>query len=63
MLLGKLNTPVVRVYQKSLLETHSESAEYLMVAANNFLIGGESVSFDVRFGNVVVEMEKKDLIH
>ncbi len=55
MLLGKLNTPVIRVYQKNLLESINESGEYMIVAANNFLIGGESVTFDVRFGNIVVE--------
>lgn len=55
MLLGKLNSPVVRVYQISLLESKNESAEYVIVAANNFLIGGESVTFDIRFGNLVVE--------
>lgn len=59
MLLGKLATPVTKVYQVDALQTKTATAEYLVVAANNYVIGKPDVQFEVRFGNIVTEKDKE----
>lgn len=64
MLLGKLETPAVKVYQTSAFNTTAISAEYMVVSAEKFVIGDDKVGFELRFGNIIMEhnKEKFDII-
>ena len=59
MLLGKLATPATKVYQVDALNTATATAEYLVVAANRYVIGKPNVFFEVRFGNIITENNKE----
>lgn len=59
MLLGKLATPATKVYQHGAFSTTTATAEYMIVKTDTFLMGGKSVIFELRFGNLVVENEKE----
>jgi hypothetical protein len=58
MLLGKLATPATKVIQNG-LTVESIPAEYMTISAHNYVIGTPHVSFEVRFGNIVIENEKE----
>lgn len=55
MLLGKLETPAVKVYQTSAFNTTAASAEYMVVSTQKYVIGSSDVIFELRFGNIVTE--------
>lgn len=59
MLLGKLATPALKVVQNGAFDTTSISADYIVVSTQNFVIGGKDATFEVRFGNTLVENEKE----
>jgi len=59
MLLGKLETPATKVYQSGPFSTTTATAEYMVVATQKYVIGGEDVVFEVRFGNIVTEHNKE----
>jgi hypothetical protein len=59
MLLGKLATPAVKVFQNGAFATTNATADYMSVTAQRFVIGAEQVSFELRFGNVITENEKE----
>ena len=58
MLLGKLATPATKVIQNG-LNVESVSAEYMIVNAKDYVIGGTYVNFEVKFGNIITESEKE----
>lgn len=57
MLLGKLQTPAIKVYQIDAFTTEQATAEYMVVNANEYVIGAETLKLELRFGNIVVENE------
>lgn len=59
MLLGKLTTPAIKIVQNGPFETTSITADYIIISTENFVIGNPSVSFQVRFINIVTENEKE----
>jgi hypothetical protein len=59
MLLGKLSVPATKTFQTGPFETSVATAEYIAVKAHNYVIGGDSVKFDIRVGNIVIENEKE----
>lgn len=59
MLLGKLATPAVKVFQNGAFATTNATADYMLVSTQRFVIGEEQVSFELRFGNVITENEKE----
>jgi hypothetical protein len=59
MLLGKLSSPAVKVFQSGPFNTTTVNAEYMVVYANNYVIGSSSTTFEVRFGNVLAENENE----
>lgn len=59
MLLGKLETPAIKVYQNGAFSTNAVSAEYMVVSTEKFVIGEDKTSFELRFGNVITENEKE----
>ena len=59
MLLGKLNTQAVKVYQDGPFSTATATADYLVASTSRYVIGEQSVSFELRFGNIVVENEQE----
>lgn len=59
MLLGKLTTPLTKVFQVNALKTETTNAEYLVVATNKYVIGKPNVKFEVRFGNIIVENKRE----
>lgn len=58
MNLAKINPTVKKTFQISPFETKIEEAEYMFILANQYLIGGKQVTFEVRFG--VLNLEAKD---
>lgn len=59
MLLGKLATPAVKVYQNGAFSTTNATADYMLVSTQRFVIGEDKVTFELRFGNVITENEKE----
>ena len=59
MLLGKLSSPAVKVFQSGPFNTTTVNAEYMVVYAQDYAIGASFVLFDVRFGNIIIEDEKE----
>lgn len=59
MLLGKLATPAIKVYQNGPFSTNAASADYMSVSTQRFVIGESEVSFELRFGNIITENEKE----
>ena len=59
MLLGKLATPAMKVVQNGVFDATSIYAEYMVVSARKFVIGAKNVSFEIRFGNVLLENEQE----
>lgn len=57
MLLGKLATPAVKVFQDGPFNSTTATAEYIVVATHKYVIGGEGVTFGVRFGNILTEKQ------
>lgn len=57
MLLGKLATPAVKVFQDGPFKTTNATAEYLVVSTRNYVIGGSDVAFEIRFGNIITEKQ------
>jgi len=58
MLLGKLETPAVKIYQNGAFSTTAASADYMVVSTQRFVIGEDKVNFEVRFGNIVTENDE-----
>lgn len=50
MNLAKINPAVQKTFQISPFETTTEEADYMSISANQYVIGGDKVSFVVRFG-------------
>lgn len=59
MLLGKLASPALKVYQNGVFNSTTAIAEYLTVSTQKFVIGENIVEFELRFGNIVTENEKE----
>jgi hypothetical protein len=59
MLLGKLLTPAVKVYQNGAFDSTNVTADYMVVSTQKYVIGSDKVSFELRFGNIVIENEKE----
>lgn len=59
MLLGKLASPAVKVYQNGAFSTTATNADYMIVSTQRFVIGEDKVSFELRFGNIIIENEKE----
>jgi hypothetical protein len=59
MLLGKLATPAIKVYQNGAFATTNATADYMSVTAQKFVIGESEVSFELRFGNIITENEQE----
>lgn len=59
MLLGKLATPAIKVYQNGAFSTTNATADYMSVSTQRFVIGESDVSFELRFGNIITENEKE----
>lgn len=57
MNLAKINPAVTKTFQISPFETTTEQADYMSVSANQYIIGGDKVSFGVRFGTYNSEAE------
>ena len=55
MLLGKLATPAVKVYQNGAFSTTNATADYMLVSTQRFVIGEDKVTFELRFGNVYLQ--------
>lgn len=53
MLLGKLNEPAQKFYEKSAFETVTYTADYIAVRLENYVIGQYPITVDVKFGNIV----------
>lgn len=59
MILGKLATPALKVVQTGAFTTESIPAEYMVVSTQRFIIGEDVTSFELRFGNVIIENEEE----
>jgi hypothetical protein len=59
MNLAKINPAVQKTFQISPFETTTEQADYMSVSANQYIIGGDKVSFGVRFGTYNSEAEHR----
>ena len=59
MLLGKLASPAIKVYQNGAFNSTTATAEYMMVSTQRFIIGEDKTSFELRFGNLITETEKE----
>lgn len=59
MLLGKLATPAIKVVQNGAFATTAIPAEYLVVSTERFVIGEPKASFELRFGNVIIEEKER----
>lgn len=59
MLLGKLETPAVKVYQNGAFSTTAASADYMVVSTRNYIIGSDKSSFELRFGNIITENKEE----
>lgn len=59
MLLGKLETPAIKVYQEGAFNTTAASAEYMVVSTERYVIGNPDVFFELRFGNIIIENDKE----
>ena len=53
MLLGKLNEPAQKLYEKSAFEIVTYTADYIAVRLENYVIGQYPITVDVKFGNIV----------
>ena len=59
MLIGKLAVPAIKVYQIDAFNSTTATAEYLSVSTHKFVIGEDETSFDLRFGNIIIENGKE----
>lgn len=57
MLLGKLAAPAKKVIQIGPFSSKTILAEYMVVSTNRFVIGEDKTSFELRFGNIIIENE------
>lgn len=55
MNLAKINPTLKKTTQISLFETTTKEADYMSIIANNYAIGGDKVSFVVKFGVLNLE--------
>ena len=55
MLLGKLSKAAEKVYKTTPFTTEIVTAEYISVTAQKFVIGAKDVSFELRFGKLVLD--------
>lgn len=58
MLLGKLATPAVKVFQNGAFSSTTATAEYMVVSTQRFVIGEEKTTFEIRFVNIVTENDE-----
>jgi len=59
MILGKLNSPAIKVYQSGPFNTTTANAEYMVVSTQKYVIGSSGATFEVRFGNIIIENEEE----
>lgn len=59
MLLGKLATPAVKVFQNGAFATTTATADYMVVSTQKFVIGEPKTNFELRFGNIITENEQE----
>jgi hypothetical protein len=55
MLLGKLSKAAEKVYKTTPFTTEIVTAEYMSVNADKYVIGAKDVSFELRFGKLVLD--------
>jgi hypothetical protein len=55
MLLGKLSKAAEKVYKTTPFTTEIVTAEYMSVSSNKYIIGAKDVSFELRFGKLVLD--------
>ena len=55
MLLGKLSKAAEKVYKTTPFTTEIVTAEYMSVSAGKYVIGAKDVSFELRFGKLVLD--------
>lgn len=53
MLLAKINPPVTKIYQITSFSSQTVTAEYMVVKAENYVIGNPEIKFNLRFGNLL----------
>ena len=59
MLLGKLASPAIKVYQNGAFSSTTATAEYMIVSVQKYVVGDDKASFELRFGNILTENEKE----
>ena len=59
MLLGKLSKAAEKVYKATPFTTMLVTAEYMSVSAGKYVIGAKEVSFELRFGKLTFDADKK----
>jgi len=55
MLLGKLSKAAEKVYKTTPFTTEIVTAEYMSASAGKYVIGAKEVSFELRFGKLVLD--------
>lgn len=55
MLLGKLSKPAEKVYNPTPFTTEIVTAEWMAVSTKSYAIGAIDVSFELRFGKLVID--------
>ena len=55
MLLGKLSKAAEKVYKTTPFTTEIVTAEYMSVSTQKFVLGAKDVSFELRFGKLVLD--------
>jgi hypothetical protein len=55
MLLGKLATPATKVIQDGFFNSVTIPADYMVAGTQIFIIGENYTTFQVRFGNIIIE--------
>jgi hypothetical protein len=59
MLLGKLSKAAEKVYKTTPFTTEIITAEYMSVTSDKYVIGAKDVSFELRFGKLVLDEASK----
>jgi hypothetical protein len=59
MLLGKLASPAIKVYQNGAFNSTTATADYMVVSTQRFVVGEDKANFEVRFGNTLIENEEE----
>jgi hypothetical protein len=58
MLLAKINPPVEKIYQVTAFEKTVVTGSFMSAKTQTYVIGGNTSSFEVRYGNVVFDEDQ-----